>query len=53
MNESYAELKEYAEERNEGCKVLARISFREGEIISAKDAEIAALKAQIAALQGN
>ena len=45
MNENYAELKEYAEEKSEGCEVLARLSRERGKIISAKDAEIAALKA--------
>ena len=45
MNESYAELKEYAEERNEGCEALARLSRERLKIISAKDAEIAELKA--------
>ena len=44
MNASYAELKEYAEEKSEGCEVLARLSRERLKIISAKDAEIAALK---------
>ena len=45
MNKSYAEMKEYAEEKSEGCTVLARLSRERGKIISAKDAEIAELKA--------
>lgn len=45
MNKSYAEMKEYAEEKSECCSELVRVSFQKDDIIDAKNAEIAALKA--------
>ena len=40
MNKSYTEMKEYAEERNEGCEALSRLSRERGKIIDAKNAEL-------------